>query len=214
MVHRHYSQRSHSGSQCAAGAPARLSDRFRPRSRRPHVQNMLVRRGSNKQQPRQAHSERLCRTCTHAPTKLGSASRGHGRPACTQEAHPQPISTRARPLRHCDCELAADVAVARDARDGCTPTLLERVAPSVADLDGDTATCVERVPVKEPSRAVAARPRARYTRPPSRKHLYTVDLLMRGAGHKHNVQKTHAQDRISATMEAIFCHEPPLPHTP
>jgi len=72
----------------------------------------------------QAHNERLCRTCTHAPTKLGSASRGHGRPACTQEAHPQPISTRARTLRHCDCELAADVAVSVTAvgvaRDGCT----------------------------------------------------------------------------------------------
>ena len=44
------------------------------------------------------------------------------------------------------------------------PTLLERVARSVADLDGDTATCVAVVPVKEPSRGVAARPRARYTR--------------------------------------------------
>jgi hypothetical protein len=30
----------------------------------------------------------------------------------------------------------------------------------------------------------------------------------------HNVQKTPAQDRIFATMEAIFGPEPPLPHTP
>eukprot|EP00966_Prymnesium_polylepis_P035094 815517-Prymnesium_polylepis.1 len=44
---------------------------------------MLVRRGSTKYQPRQAHSECLCHTCTHAPTQLGIASRGHGRPACT-----------------------------------------------------------------------------------------------------------------------------------
>ena len=167
--------------QRAASAPARLGCRFRPHSRRPHAQNMLVRRGSNKQQPRQAHSERLCRTCTHAPTKLGSASRGHGRPACTQEAHPQPISTRARPLRHCDCELAADVAVTLSPETG-VPTLLERVARSVADLDGDTATCVERVPVKEPSRAVAARPRARYTRPPSRKGPHPVGLAGRAPG--------------------------------
>ena len=156
--------------QCAAGASARLSDRFRPRSRRPHVQNMLVRRGSNKQQPRQAHSERLCRTCTHAPMQREGASRGHGRTACTQEARPQPISARARPLRHDDCELAAGVAGAGTG----VHLLLERVARSVADLDGHTAARVESVPVKEPGRRAAARPRARYTRPPSPKGPYPV----------------------------------------
>ena len=81
-------------------------------------------------EPRQAHSERLWRTCTHAPTKLGSGSRGHGRPTCTQEAHPQPISARARPLRHDDCEVAADVAVGRD---GCTCCCSARRRLLVAD---------------------------------------------------------------------------------
>ena len=55
----------------------------------------------------------------------------------------------------------------RNAR--CTYLLLERVDRSVADLDGDTATGVLRVAVKELSRRVAARPREAYTRPPSRK---------------------------------------------
>ena len=76
------------------------------------------------------------------------------------------MGARTRPARHDDCQLAADVAVAGTG----VPAVLERVARSVADLDGDTATCVERVPVKEPSRAVAARPRERYTRPPSPKN--------------------------------------------
>ena len=92
--------------------------RVRSRLRPSHAQNMLTRRGTSHYQLRQAHSERLCSTCCHAVTKLASASRGHGRPTCTQEAYPQPISARARPLRHDNCELAADVAVARDARDG------------------------------------------------------------------------------------------------
>jgi hypothetical protein len=61
----------------------------------PHVQNMHVRRGTTKHQPRQAHSERLCHTCTHAPTLRGHACRGHGRTACTQEAYRWPQADRA-----------------------------------------------------------------------------------------------------------------------
>ena len=156
--------------QRATDAPARLGGRIRPRSRRLHVQNMLVRCGSTKHLPRQAHSDRLCRTCTHAPTLRGHASRGHGRTACTQEGHRWPMGACPRPGRHDAHVLAADVAVAETG----VPALLERVARCVADLDRYVAACVERVPVKEPSRGVAAPPCARYTRPPSPKHPYPV----------------------------------------
>ena len=54
------------------------------------------------------------------------------------------------------------------------PTLLERVARSVADLDGYTAARVERVPVASPQRRFGVRGRERYTRPPSPKGPYPV----------------------------------------
>ena len=156
--------------QGAADAPARLGGRLRPRSRPPHVQNMLMRHDSTKQQPRQAHSDRLCRTCIHATTLRGHASRGHGRTACTKEACRRPMGACPRPLRHDECELAADVAVAETR----VHLLLERVDRSVADLDGHTAACVAVVPAASQQRRCSVRGREAYPRPPSPKHPYPV----------------------------------------
>ena len=105
------------------------------------------------------------------PTLRGHASRGHGRTACTQEGHRWPMGACPRPGRHDAHVLAADVAVAETG----VPALLERVARSEADLDGYMATRAKRVPVASPSRGAAAPPRARYTRPPSRKSPLSVD---------------------------------------
>ena len=117
-----------------------------------------------KASPWQAHSERLCGTCTHAPTKLGSASRGHGRTACTQEHRLWPMGARPRPGRHAATELAADVAVPRT----CVPALVERVARRLWPTwtgTPNTAARVERVPVASPQRRYGVRGRERYTRP-------------------------------------------------
>ena len=133
MVHRYYSIHSaHTAApQCAAGASARLSDRFRPRTRRPHVQNMLVRRGSNKQQPRQAHSERLCRTCTHASMQREGASRGHGRTACMQEGHRCPVGACAPTGMHCAGALVSWASEASEVPKG---QLLRALRASAASL--------------------------------------------------------------------------------
>ena len=84
----------------------------------------------------------------HAPRKLIRSRSAHVRGLC---------------LRHDDCELAAGVAGAGTG----FHLLLERVARSVADLDGHTAARVESVPGKEPGRRAAARPREAYPGPPS-----------------------------------------------
>ena len=60
-----------------------------------------------KASPWQAHSERLCGTCTHAFMKLGSASRGHGRTACTQKHRLWPMGARLRPGRHAATRLSS-----------------------------------------------------------------------------------------------------------
>ena len=145
MVYRYIAKRSRSSSrayrQCSR-TPRRASPVTTASSARA---DMHVRRGTTEHQPRQAHGKRLCRTCTHAATQREGASRGHGRPACTQAAHPQPISTRARPLRHCDSELAADVAVAERLPKSEARAVSARMKLLTPDLDSDTRTCCRRV---------------------------------------------------------------------
>ena len=114
----------------------------------------------HKHPPRPAHSERLCGTCTHATTKLGSASRGHGRPACTQEARRWPISAWPWPGRHVDLELAADVAVAETG----VPAAAQRVDGCSSQLDSCIAVDRPAARLQSPSRGVAAPPREGYIR--------------------------------------------------
>ena len=80
------------------------------------------------------------------------------------------MGARPRPGRHAATELAADVAAPKTG----VPALLERVARSVADLNGDTAACVERVPVASQPRRCSVRVRERYTRPPPPKGPYPL----------------------------------------
>ena len=156
-------------SQRAAGAPARLGGRIRPHSRRPHVQNMLVRRGSNKHQPRQAHSERLCGTCTHATTLRGHASRGHGRTACTQEHRLWPMGARPRPGRHAAIELTLS-SLPMSLLSPHTRLHLLLLRASTA------ARCVDRRRVASWRRQVAAWPHRR-VRGASRGASWTYDAL-------------------------------------
>ena len=67
-------------------------------------------------------------------------------------------------------ELAADVAVAGTG----VHLLLERVARSVADLDGHTAACVEVVPAASQQRRCSVRGGEAYTQSPSPKGPHPV----------------------------------------
>jgi len=123
-----------------------------------------------------------------AATQREGASRGHGRPACTQAAHPQPISTRARPLRHCDSELAADVAVAERLPKSEARAVSARMKLLTPDLDSDTRTCCRRVTAASAAPEQRARVLSVGLRPPSPKHPYPVlavalSTIARARGH-------------------------------
>ena len=156
--------------QRAADALARHGVRVRSRLGRRDVRDVLARRGTVHHQPRQAHSERLWHTCTHAPTQRGHACRAHGRTTCTQE-HPRwPISARARPGRHAASQLAADVAAPKTG----APAGVQRVDRCSSQIDSGTAVDRGRARIESPSRGMAAPPRARCTQPPSPKGPYPV----------------------------------------